>query len=193
MDFPLTDNQYEGLTKKLKREPGSSLYVTWNKSRKEKKTNAPPIDLKEIEFSEWAKLFDELPIGAFALSSDLEVDILKGDGSILIRNAPTEKIKKGIPVPIGPAVISIVVYPTSSQEDVFLNLNVANAKELTEVARDFMHNPHELLTRYDWQPDPLMTKYQPKNPSPQASNNANSSYVAPVVTTTYFISEDFEF
>lgn len=191
--FALSENQYAGLSKKLKREPGSSLYVTWGKSRKEKKAGAPPVDLKDIAFSEWTKLFSELPADSFAFSSDLEVDPLKGDGSLLVRNTSTEKPKKGMPIPFGPAIISIVVYPTSLQEDVCLDLHVASAKEVADVARDFLRNPHELLNRYDWQPSPLMTKHQPKSSPPQKPNNANSSYIAPVAPTTYFISEDLEF
>ena len=190
----LTDNQFLGLTKKLQREPGSSLYLTWNKSRKEKKCGAPPFDLKDIPFSEWANLLEEIPTDTFALSSDLEVDALKGDGSLFIRNTSKQKHAKGVSTPIGEAIISIVVYPTASQEDVCLDLHVSSANEVVSVARDFLHNPHEILTRYDWRPSPLMTKRQPNSSPPKTSGNTNSpSYIAPVTTTTYFVSEDFEF
>ena len=67
-----------------------------------------------------------------------------------------------------------------------LDLPISSIDQVVEVAYDFLHRPSELLDLYSWIDFVDRPHQTPTSPNSQ-------TYIAPVVTTTFFIREDFEF
>jgi hypothetical protein len=158
-------------------------------SDKELRAGSPILDLKDIPIEEWASFFDNLRASQFALSSRLypqmEALTTSGNGYLWVWNHTKAKFKKNQPYPIGPAQVALLIPNLPPEDDLVLEVIVANVQELISIVEDFFTRPQELLELYNWKP-------YGEEPAAPSGGSGRTSYVAPITTTTFIATDGFE-
>ena len=176
--------------KLLSREPESSLYLVsmvpnpqpiknlWGKVKSIPEPSLHGLDLATLPKPEWAQVLKQIADEGhhhWGLSSRPVKDF-------------DQLIDDGIGI-FGFYVLSDCHVELPDLEDktrTVFDLTISGIDHAVEVSYDFYSRPTELLDLHPW------INFADK-PQPPSSNSNGASSVAPVVTTTFFISEGFEF
>jgi hypothetical protein len=70
-----------------------------------------------------------------------------------------------------------------------LTMDLSSTLDIVDVCFDFLHRPAELLDLYSWKLNEVDVSTQPS----ASSDSSQAAYVAPVVTTTFIVTEGFDF
>jgi hypothetical protein len=175
--------------KLLSREPESSLYLVtmdpnpqpiknlWGKVKSIPEPSLHGLDLATLPRSEWARTFIQVSNEGhhhWGLSSKPVKDFeqLIDDGL-------------GIFGFIGLSDCHIELPDIEDQLRTVFELAISGVDHAVEVAFDFFTRPTELLELHTW------INFADK-PEPPSSNSNRAAYVAPMVTTTFFVTEGFD-
>lgn len=175
--------------KLLSREPESSLYLVtmdpnpqpiknlWGKVKSIPEPSLHGLDLATLPRSEWARTFIQVSNEGhhhWGLSSKPVKDFeqLIDDGL-------------GIFGFIGLSDCHIELPDIEDQLRTVFELAISGVDHAVEVAFDFFTRPTELLDLHAW------INFADK-PEPPSSNSNRATYVAPMVTTTFFVTEGFD-
>jgi hypothetical protein len=175
--------------KLLSREPESSLYLVtmdpnpqpiknlWGKVKSIPEPSLHGLDLATLPRSEWARTFIQVSNEGhhhWGLSSKPVKDFeqLIDDGL-------------GIFGFIGLSDCHIELPDLEDQLRTVFELEISGVDHAVEVAFDFFTRPTELLELHAW------INFADK-PEPPSSNSNRAAYVAPMVTTTFFVTEGFD-
>jgi hypothetical protein len=175
--------------KLLSREPESSLYLVtmdpnpqpiknlWGKVKSIPEPSLHGLDLATLPRSEWARTFIQVSNEGhhhWGLSSKPVKDFeqLIDDGL-------------GIFGFIGLSDCHIELPDIEDQLRTVFELAISGVDHAVEVAFDFFTRPTELLELHAW------INFADK-PEPPSSNSNRAAYVAPMVTTTFFVTEGFD-
>jgi hypothetical protein len=178
--------------KLLSREPGSPLYVIvdpenfektsfWGKKKETTEVNPHGLDLSTLDKSSWAELFTRIieKNTSFALSSYMSSSLDK----MLDLNGVRDKIGLFM---LGSKELHLEFPDAPNGLANVLDLPILKIDEAVEVAYDFFLRPSELLDLHNWIP----FDNTPQSPS---DNSSQTSYVAPITTTTFIATDGFEF
>lgn len=185
----ITKKKHAKLPYLLSRTPGSPLFLIsmepnpqqvknfWGKVTSTPDPSLHGLDLSSLEKSEWAGVINKIAKEGhhFGISS-----ILVNDFDQLIHD------EKGLFAFTGIGDCQIELPDTSDGNGIVFNLAISSIEQAVEVTYDFFMRPDELLNLHDWIPFD-------NTPEPPSSNSNRNAYVAPVVTTTFIVTEGFDF
>ena len=187
----ITKKKQDFVPELLSRTPDSPLYVIVDPERFEKSnfwgkkvatTEVSPhgLDLATIDKREWGELFARIieKNTNFALSSHMAPSL----DSLLDLDGLRDKVGLFM---LGSKELHLELHDANHKNVTVLDLPISNIDQAVEVAFDFLHRPSDLLDLYSW------IDYNDRPQQTPVSPN-QSTYVAPVVTTTFFIGEGFE-
>ena len=176
----------------LSRAPGSALYVIvdperfektnfWGKKVATTEVNPHGLDLATIDKREWRELFARIieKNTNFAISSHMAPSL----DEMLDLDGVRDKVGLFM---LGSKELHLELHDGDHRNVTVLDLPISSIDQVVEVAYDFLHRPSELLDLYSWIDYSDRPEQKPAGPN-------SSTNVATVVTTTFFISEDFEF
>ena len=174
----------------LSREPESSLYLVtmdpnpqpiknlWGKVKSIPEPSLHGLDLATLPRPEWAQVINQVANEGhhhWGLSSRPVKDFEQ-----LIDD------RLGIFGFLGLSECHMELPDLEDQTRTVFELAISGIDHAVQVAYDFFARPTEILDLHPW------VNYADK-PQPPSSNSNRNTYVAPVVTTTFFVTEGFDF